>query len=113
MPNINIGGPVKVSMQVDQAGSMNIELPQVFAINNIHWISREYCNEYALFTCTDRVCRLARHGFPWLKEFNENLLFWNEEKFFMTAEGYWRLKSTPRAKSRFNMLYMFYGEKVL
>ena len=105
---------------------MHVELPRVFAIHVAKFDQSlkhpsamasdtfRYRDEYAYFQCTDRTIRLYRKGsFPWLKEYNERLLIWNEENFIVTGEGYWKLKSGPRAKSRYNMVYHFYAEKIL
>lgn len=100
-------------VQIDQAGTAFFELPHIFAISSMKWVDERYCHEEAIFQCTPRVVKLARHGFPWIKECNENLLFWLEEEFIQTAHGYWKLKTSPRGKTRLNMVYHFYAEKIL
>lgn len=92
---------------------MRFDLPHVFAINSERWIDGRYCHEQKYFQCCDRVVKLVRPGFPWIKIFAEDFLIWLDEEFFLTNEGYWKVKSPPRAKSRRNMIYHFYGEKIL
>lgn len=100
-------------VQIDQAGTAQFDLPAIFAIHDMRWIDERYCHEEAYFQCTTRVVRLVRHGFPWLKEYNENLLIWLEKDFIQTAHGYWKLRTPPRGKTRHNMIYHFYAEKIL